>query len=240
MADSIEHALVLFAITTLIVSYLIGSIPLTWLLVKIFKGKDLHEHGSGNVGASNVFATTKSLPLTIIGGLFDLVKGWFCMWLAAQIGLPIYLQVLAGIGAILGHNYSIFLKFSGGRGVLTTVGVLFYASPWVGIGAVVIALAFAPFHQLALGTIIAALTAMIVIFISPSFLNFDDDMSFWYGIGALLVVVIMITRRLLAKRTALSKDEPLWRVLLCRMLFDRDIPNREAWITQDRTKQIQS
>ena len=53
-------------------------------------------------------------------------------------------------------------------------------------------------------------------------------------------VIIMITRRLLAKRTALSKDEPLWRVLICRMLFDRDIPNREAWITQDRTKQIQS
>ena len=240
MAESIEHALVFFALAVLIGSYLIGSVPLTWLLVKIFKGKDLHEHGSGNVGASNVFATTKSLPLTIIGGLFDLTKGFLCMWIVAKIGMPVYLQMLAGIGAILGHNYSIFLKFSGGRGVLTTVGVLFYFSPWLGICAVLLALAFAPFHQLALGTIIAAFSAVLAIFIFPGFFKYDDDTMFWYGIGALLVFVIMITRRLLAKRTALSKDEPLWRVLLCRMLFDRDIPNREAWITQDRTKQIES
>ncbi len=238
MVESIEHALILFAIATLVISYLIGSIPLTWLLVKIFKGKDLHEHGSGNVGASNVFATTKSLPLTIIGGLFDLTKGYLCMWIASLLGLPVYLQVLAGLGAILGHNYSIFLKFSGGRGVLTTVGVLFYFSPWIAVGAVVLALAFVPFHQLALGTIIAALSAVLVIFIFPRLFNYDNDMAFWYGIGAALVFIIMITRRLLAKRTALSKDEPLWRVLLCRMLFDRDIPNREAWITQDRTKQV--
>ncbi len=238
MVESIEHALILFAIATLVISYLIGSIPLTWLLVKIFKGKDLHEHGSGNVGASNVFATTKSLPLTIIGGLFDLTKGYLCMWIASLLGLPVYLQVLAGLGAILGHNYSIFLKFSGGRGVLTTVGVLFYFSPWIAVGAVVLALAFVPFHQLALGTIIAALSAVLVIFIFPGLFKFDSDMAFWYGIGAALVFIIMITRRLLAKRTALSKDEPLWRVLLCRMLFDRDIPNREAWITQDRTKQV--
>jgi glycerol-3-phosphate acyltransferase PlsY len=238
MVESIEHALILFAIATLVISYLIGSIPLTWLLVKIFKGKDLHEHGSGNVGASNVFATTKSLPLTIIGGLFDLTKGYLCMWIASLLGLPVYLQVLAGLGAILGHNYSIFLKFSGGRGVLTTVGVLFYFSPWVAVGAVVLALAFVPFHQLALGTIIAALSAVLVIFIFPGLFNYDNDMAFWYGIGTVLIFIIMITRRLLAKRTALSKDEPLWRVLLCRMLFDRDIPNREAWITQDRTKQV--
>lgn len=240
MAESIENALIILAIAVFIGSYLIGSVPLTWLLVKIFKGKDLHDHGSGNVGASNVFATTKSLPLTIIGGLFDLTKGYLCMWIASIIGLPIYLQVLAGLGAILGHNYSIFLKFSGGRGVLTTVGVLFYLSPWIGIGAVVLALAFTPFHQLALGTIIAALCSALVIIVFPGWFKFDGDTTFWYGLGAILVFIIMITRRLLAKRTALSKDEPLWRVLLCRMLFDRDIPNREAWITQDRTKQIES
>ena len=240
MAESIEHALVIFAILVFIGSYLIGSIPLTWLLVKIFKGKDLHEHGSGNVGASNAYATTKSLPLTIVGGLFDLTKGFLCMWIVAKIGMPVYLQVLAGIGAILGHNYSVFLKFSGGRGVLTTVGVLFYFSPWIGIGAVLLALAFAPFHQLALGTIIAAFSSVLVIILFPWLFNYDDDAMFWYGIGALLVFAIMIIRRLIAKRTALSKDEPLWHILLCRMLFDRDITNREAWITQDRTKQIES
>ena len=224
---------------TLILSYLIGSVPLTWLLVKVIKGKDLHEYGSGNAGASNAFTTTHSIPITVIGGFFDLIKGYLCMFLAAKLGLPLYFQLLAGLGAILGHNYSLFLKGSGGRGVLTTVGVLFYMSPWLAVIALVIALSFVPFHQLALGTVLAASATAVLVSAVPQLFGFTEKGTANYmAVTAFLILALLIVRRLMAKRTALSANEPLWRVLLCRALFDRDIPNREAWINQDRTLPI--
>lgn len=106
----------------IIISYLIGSIP-TGLLIAKSKGKDLRKIGSGNIGATNVLrALGKEAALfTLLGdaakGIIPVTAGKFLGWGIAEIGI-------FGIAAILGHNFSLFLKLKGGKGVATSIGVL--------------------------------------------------------------------------------------------------------------------
>lgn len=116
-----------------VISYLLGSFPTAYLLVKKITGQDIREVGSGNVGAMNVVRVLKekSTKLALIGFLVvllvDMAKGAFSVFLA-QFFLPLNSLVLtlAAFFVILGHNYSIFLKFSGGRGAATLIGILLY------------------------------------------------------------------------------------------------------------------
>ena len=235
MADSVVLFLTSSTIGLFIASYLIGSIPMGWLLVRIFYKKDLHKYGSGNVGASNVMTTTHNYLLTAICVIFDFSKGALCMLIAREIGLPIYVQMIAGLGAIIGHDYSIFLKFSGGRGILTTLGVYFFISPWLALLALLVAAVFVPWHHLALGCVAGALSVLAAVSIFPEtfgLVGMEDLASVSTGVS--LTVILIFIRRLIARRTQLSQNEPLWRIVLCRLFFDRDIPNREAWIHQDR------
>jgi len=116
-----------------VVSYLIGSFPTAYLLVKKFTAKDIREVGSGNVGAMNVARALKekSKKLTAIGFLavliIDMAKGALAVFLAPKILLgSLIALILAAFFVILGHNYSIFLKFSGGRGAACLIGILVY------------------------------------------------------------------------------------------------------------------
>lgn len=116
-----------------VVAYLIGSLPTAYLFVKKFTGQDIRKVGSGNVGAMNVIRALKekSKKLATIGFLIvlmiDVAKGVLVIFLTQKIlsGNLIGL-ILATFFVILGHNYSVFLKFSGGRGVACFIGILLY------------------------------------------------------------------------------------------------------------------
>lgn len=99
--------------------YLIGSIPFSYLLVKLLKGIDLRTVGSGNIGATNV-GRVLGRRYWALALLLDLGKGLLAAWLAQLWGLPLW---LAGL-AVIGHDWSVFLHFTGGKGVATTLGVL--------------------------------------------------------------------------------------------------------------------
>lgn len=100
-------------------SYLLGSIPFSFLISKIFKGKDIRNYGSGNVGASNVTrALGPKYGAAALTG--DVGKGVLAAILVLQLNSPLYL----GAFAILGHIFSPFLNFSGGKGVATSIGVI--------------------------------------------------------------------------------------------------------------------
>jgi len=116
-------SLVFLAIT----AFFIGSIP-TGLLIARSKGIDLKQNGSGNIGATNVLRTTGRWPafLTLIG---DLLKGAAAVLLARYFGADLPEQGLAGLFSVLGHNFSVFLKFRGGKGVATSLGVLAVYAP---------------------------------------------------------------------------------------------------------------
>ncbi len=117
-------------ILSLFVSYLLGSIPCAYFLGKIFKGIDIRKHGSGNVGATNAFRVLGPLFGTI-ALIFDVAKGLVCPTLIAgylamadNLSWGLALRILLGLTAVLGHNWTIFLNFRGGKGVATGLGVV--------------------------------------------------------------------------------------------------------------------
>ncbi len=122
-----------YLILVIVISYLIGSFPTAYLFVKKFTGQDIRKIGSGNIGAMNTVRAFKgkSKKLAIIGFLIvlivDIAKGAFSIFFA-QFFLPFnpLALIVAGFFVVLGHNYSIFLKFAGGRGAASLIGILLY------------------------------------------------------------------------------------------------------------------
>ena len=129
----------------LLVGYGVGSIPLGYLLANQFKGIDLRRVGSGNVGAANVYRTA-GLALAVLVVLVDVMKGAGSVLLTARVTNGSAAPIAAGVAAIIGHVYPVWLRFQGGKGVATAAGVLFGFSAWLGLAAIatwiVIALAF--------------------------------------------------------------------------------------------------
>lgn len=116
-------------ILTTIFAFLLGSIP-TGYLVARGRGIDIRQHGSGNIGATNVFRTLGK-PLGIFVFFIDALKGFGAVWLASRFGdaCP-WTGIAAAVGAIAGHNYTPWLGFKGGKGIATSAGVLVALMPW--------------------------------------------------------------------------------------------------------------
>jgi glycerol-3-phosphate acyltransferase PlsY len=108
--------------------YLMGSIPMGYVVVKLFKGKDIRHVGSGRTGGTNAYRAAGTLGF-LLTGWGDIIKGvlavWGAGWLAQQMNLSstVVAQVLAGVMAVVGHNYSVFLSWRGGAGTGANVGV---------------------------------------------------------------------------------------------------------------------
>ena len=110
-------------------AFLLGSIP-TGYLVAHAKGIDIRQHGSGNIGATNVFRTLGK-PLGILVFFLDALKGFAAVWLAMRYGgESAWPGILAAVAAIAGHNYTPWLGFKGGKGIATSAGVLIALMPW--------------------------------------------------------------------------------------------------------------
>lgn len=130
------HIVTTLALTTVAVSYLLGSIPFGYLLVRIFRGQDVRQTGSGNIGATNV-ARTGSKGLAIATLLLDALKGYIAVMLAfllaaralADPGQTYTAAALAGFCAVLGHMFPVWLRFKGGKGVATALGAFTALAP---------------------------------------------------------------------------------------------------------------
>lgn len=130
----------LFAL--LIAAYLIGSVPFAIVSSRLFGLADPRKYGSGNPGATNVLRSgNKSAALLTLVG--DCAKGWFAVWLAGRLGFSPVETALAGLAAFLGHVFTIFLRFNGGKGVATALGVLAGISGWLALATLGIWLATA-------------------------------------------------------------------------------------------------
>ena len=116
----------------LVVGYLLGSIPFGLLLTRLFGGGDIRAVGSGNIGATNVLRTgRKGVAAATL--LLDLGKGALAVLLAIRFGVGLAAP-LAAAGAFFGHVYPIWLRFRGGKGVATLLGISLGFSPWGGLG----------------------------------------------------------------------------------------------------------
>ena len=109
-------------ITGIIISYLIGSIPTAYIFGRLLKGIDIRKFGSGNVGATNAFRVLgKTIGITVL--ILDIFKG-FAVVVFLGKSLTQMQFIILGLSCILGHNWTIFLRFKGGKGMATTLGVL--------------------------------------------------------------------------------------------------------------------
>lgn len=112
-----------------VIAYLLGGIPFGFLLVKLTKGADVRESGSGNIGATNVLRTSGP-AVGVATLLLDIAKGYVAVWLAAVLtgGAPEWTS-LAALAVMAGHAYPVLLKFQGGKAVATFIGAFAYLTP---------------------------------------------------------------------------------------------------------------
>lgn len=203
-------------------AYLLGSIPPAYLAGRWLKGIDLRRYGSGNVGGSNTWVMV-SRWVTVPVGLFDVAKGAIPPLVARSLGLSLPYQAGAGLAAVAGHNWSLYLGFTGGRGIGTSVGVLIALAPREFLAFVVLALA-----GLAL-TRNVPLSLGLAMFTMPLWsLAFQESLT--VVLATLGLVALVVTKRLLANRGAAPSGLSQRQVLLNRLLLDRDIRERQAWV----------
>jgi len=126
------------------VAYLLGSIPVGYLLVRLFLKQDVRAVGSGNIGATNVLRSGgKGLGAATFLG--DVLKGSSAVYIGGLIGVALApdahlrtMQALAAIAAVLGHVFPVWLRFKGGKGVATGFGVFLVAAPWGAVAAITV------------------------------------------------------------------------------------------------------
>ena len=210
-------------------AYLFGSVPAAYLAARWLRGIDIRQHGDGNVGATNLMRlTSKRIAIPVV--IFDLGKGALMVWIAQLLGLDITQQVVVGIAAVIGHNWPVFLRFNGGRGIFTSLGVIAILVPWIGLIILVIAYGLAPFHQLSVGVFLAVIFAPTAAWFLSQPLGVSDRLPL--ALGFLAIFLIAAIRRLTAPRTVFTDSVSRGQLLVNRLLFDRDIRDRKAWIQQ--------
>lgn len=163
------------SIIAIICSYLLGSVSFSVLIAKWVKGIDIRQHGSGNAGATNTLRVLGKGPAIGVLAL-DVLKGIAAVWIGRLVSDQTWVSVACGIAAIVGHNWPIFFRFRGGKGIATTIGVLatiaFLPALFAGIIAI---LSIVWKRYVSLGSLL--FTSLTPIFI----LLMSSDMSIFIG-----------------------------------------------------------
>ncbi|MGH9564179.1 MAG: glycerol-3-phosphate 1-O-acyltransferase PlsY, partial [Terracidiphilus sp.] len=189
-----------------VAAYLLGSIPVGYLLVRIFRRQDVRSMGSGNIGATNVLrAGGKGLGAATF--LLDVLKGSSAVWLGGVIGAWLMptgprrdAQALAALFAVLGHVFTCWLRFRGGKGVATGFGVFLFAAPWAALAAIgTFAVICALTRYVSVGSIVGALAFLIFAWYIPP----GPHPPFFFAVECFIVGLIVIKhhqniRRLMA------------------------------------------
>lgn len=196
----------------IIISYFLGSIPFGYIITRLSTGKNVLEIGWRKTSGSNVFRYVGKWQ-GVLTGILDLLKGYLAVSLAKNFGFPVGIQIFSGVAAVLGHNWSIFLKFAGGRGIGTLIGVFLALSPKILGYSLIPFLLLAFIWNTSIGTLLFFPTA---IFLSIYFHQFET-----IGIFTILVFFPVLIKRLspVEEIFPLKAKKTLIRN---RLLFDND------------------
>lgn len=182
-------------ITAILVGYLLGSVPFGAIVARLYKGVDIRQYGSGRTGATNVLRTLGpgAAACVVVG---DVAKGAAAILVAQLLlpaGQPLALHVaeaVAGLAAIAGHNWSIFMRLKGGRGVLVAAGVVLVLLPAaIPFCAVAAAIVIALSRFVSLGSLVAVVIAALAI-LTAVFLGVEPRPYAAFAIGGAAVIFL--------------------------------------------------
>jgi acyl phosphate:glycerol-3-phosphate acyltransferase len=198
--------MLLSSVAIAVAAYLLGSVPVGYLLVRIFRHEDIRSVGSGNIGATNVLRSGgKGLGAATF--VLDVLKGASAVWIAALVAtawLPTMqernVEALAALCAVIGHMFPIWLRFKGGKGVATGFGVFLAATPLAALAAITLfAIVLALSRYVSLASILAAATFPILAWS----IDHSPRPAFFIAVQAIISFLIIVkhhpnVRRLLA------------------------------------------
>ncbi len=180
-----------------LLGYFIGGIPFGYALMKIFYGMDITKIGSGGIGATNVLralqskgvSNAKQMALLVL--ILDLFKGMFAVFLSKWFGLDYSLQWMVAIASILGHCYSPFLNFNGGKGVSTTMGSVALLIPIESLSGLVVWFFVGKVLKISsLASILGVSTAVVLVFFVP-YMHIPDSVNILKEVGTQTPMVLI-------------------------------------------------
>jgi glycerol-3-phosphate acyltransferase PlsY len=175
----------------LAVSYLVGSLPTGYIFGRLIKGIDIREFGSGNIGATNTIRVVGRTPGLIVLAI-DVFKGFLCVTYIAgffmrfsPVARPELYMIVAGLAAIAGHNWTLFLKFRGGKGVAVSAGVMIGLAPGIfWIGFMVWLIIFLVSGYISVASIVASTSVPILALVSGQ----PTELTVFFSILCLVIV----------------------------------------------------
>jgi glycerol-3-phosphate acyltransferase PlsY len=216
-------------ILLIIGAYLLGALPVSYLVARA-RGIDLTKQGTRQVGGGNLWRTT-SRKFGLSVGIFDFGKGMIMIAVANALGLGIAQQVVVGLAAVVGHNWPVFLRFHGGRGAATTLGIVIII-PAINDSTVfpmVIAIGI-----VVLGTVIIRSSPLPVFLAAASlpltYWAFQAELN--VTLAFLAVFLVIAIKRMTAQPASEALTISRKELLFNRLLFDRDIKDKKAWMLQ--------
>jgi len=190
-----------------ILSYLIGSLPTAYLITKKIKGEDIRKFGSGNIGATNA-ARVLGIKMGLIVALVDILKGYFAVILIQLIlpqQTPLYIIFLLALIVIIGHNFSVFLNFSGGKGVATTIGIVMNIFP---MGFLILTVIWFLITIITRYVSLASMMAAVSLVFSSYFLK--ESSAYFYFMVILAIGVIFTHRENIARLLHGTENRMKW------------------------------
>lgn len=204
-------------IAIIILSYLAGSIPTSIIMSKLTRGIDIRDYGSGNAGATNVIRVL-GWKIGIVVIIVDVGKGVLATLLISKLRidpLPIndnLVQIIAGLSAVLGHIWTIFAGFKGGKGVGTAAGMLFSLYPIAGVICLIIfAIVLLGGRYVSIASMTAAVSLPIVILVLNKFFNYSISNELLY-FAIFMAALIVFTHRSNIKRLIKGEESRIKKI----------------------------
>jgi len=195
----------------LLLSYIVGSIPTSIIVSKMWRGIDIRDYGSGNAGASNVFRVL-GWKAGVIVSVVDISKGAFATLVISSLRFdplalePTVVQILAGMSAVIGHIWTVFAGFRGGKGVATAAGMLLALQPVICLICLAIFLGiFLSTRYVSLASMGSALSFPILLFLARQVLHYPIHLSLLI-LGVALAALILFTHRSNIRRLLQGKE----------------------------------
>ena len=182
------------AVLWLLASYFLGAIPTSYLLSRLFAGIDLRQHGSGNLGATNLYRVL-GWKYAVPAAIVDIAKGAIpVLMFAPQASTSQLFAIACGVAAIIGHVFSVFVGFKGGKGVATAAGVMLGVAPLaLAVSAVVWVVLVRLTGYVSVGSIVAAAVLPLGVFLLE---RQATSAVFWISVAIAAGVIILHRRNI--------------------------------------------